>query len=104
MANDRAPRSKVGEHRHRDLAGECARGLVMGVLRRHDRRRAAAALDRRFEGGERRADRDIDPVDLGRGGQERIEERARVGARLVHLPVRREQRRPPGSHGLPAAC
>ena len=72
--------------------------------RRRGPRIRGAALDRRGQRRVRRADDDLDPVELGDAAQERGEERLGLGDRLVHLPVRRDQRRARMPRAVSASC
>src|SRR4051812_49830888 len=62
MPNDRAIDAQLGEHRRRYLAGEGAGILEVHVLRGHPDRGIAEALDDRHDGGEWRADEDLDAL------------------------------------------
>src|SRR2546423_974489 len=93
MAEHYAPDAELEQHRSRHLAGERPGLLFVHVLghRYHSARRCPASDGP--QSGERRADRDVD-VRSADSGKEGVQECLRLGVRLVHLPVRCDQRAP----------
>ena len=93
VAEQHAGRAGVDQHAARDLAREGALGGVVDVLAPDADAGVADALGDDVERGERRADGEVDLVELVDERQERAAEVGRLRARLEHLPVAGHERR-----------
>ncbi len=93
VAEEDAGRAGVGEHRHRNLARVRAALGLMAVLGQHAHPQRREHVRHLTEGRQRRADGEIDLVDLVQAPLQRLRERPGVGAELEHLPVARHDRR-----------
>ena len=93
VPHDRAGRAGGEDHRGGDLAGVRARGLLVHGLGQHADGAARRGARGRLEGRERRAHRHLGRrLPLAEVGAQAGDVLPRLHARLVHLPVPRDQR------------